>query len=77
MSAFWFLAPIRFRVSKDPSLHWDPKSVNIACIGLFGSLALSVQVPKDHIFTPNLYQNHYYPNPKYLIVGYMDPLGRV
>ena len=27
------------------------------------------------MLTQNLYYNHYYPNPKYLIIGYMDPLG--
>ena len=34
-----------------------------------------VQVPNNHILTQDLYYNHYYPNPKYLIIGYMDPLG--
>ena len=32
-------------------------------------------VPNNHILTQNLYYNYYYPNPKYLIIGYMDPLG--
>ena len=36
-----------------------------------------VQVPNNDILTQNVYQNHYYPNPKYLIIGYMDPLGIV
>ena len=39
------------------------------------TLAPRVQVPNNHILTQNLYQNHYYANPKYLILGYMDPLG--
>ena len=39
--------------------------------------ALRVQVPNNHILTQNLYYNYYYPKPKYLIIGYMDPLGRV
>ena len=34
---------------------------------------LRVQVPKNHILTQNLYYNYYYQNPKYLIIGYMDP----
>ena len=34
-----------------------------------------VQVPNNHILTQNLYYNYYCPNPKYLIIGYMDPLG--
>ena len=38
-------------------------------------ISLRVQVPNNHILTPNLYYNYYYPNPKYLIIGYMDPLG--
>ena len=35
---------------------------------------LRVQVPNNHILPQNLY-NYYYPKPKYLIIGYMDPLG--
>ena len=38
-------------------------------------LTLRVQVPNYHILTQNLYYNYYYPNPKYLNFGYMDPLG--
>ena len=37
---------------------------------------LRVQVPNNHILTQNLYYNYYYPNPKCLIIGYMDPLGK-
>ena len=36
-------------------------------------LTLRVQVPNIHILTQNLYYNYYYPNPKYLINGYMGP----
>ena len=36
---------------------------------------LRVQVPNNHIPTPNLYHNYYYPKPKYPIIGYLDPLG--
>ena len=32
-----------------------------------------VQVPNNHILTPNLYYNYYCPDPKYPIIGYMDP----
>ena len=32
-------------------------------------------MPNSHILTQNLYYK--YPIPKYLIVGYMDPLGEV
>ena len=32
-----------------------------------------VQVHNHHILTQNLYQNHYYPNAKYLLIGYLDP----
>ena len=39
------------------------------------SFSLRVQVANGHIPTQNLYYNNYYPNPKYLIIGYMDPLG--
>ena len=38
-------------------------------------LSLRVQVPNNHILTKNLYYNYYYPNPKYLNIGYMDPEG--
>ena len=39
------------------------------------SITLRVQVPNNHIPTPNLYHNYYYPKPKYPIIGYLDPLG--
>ena len=38
---------------------------------------IRVQVPNGHIFTQILYYNDYYPKPKYLIIGYLDPLGEV
>ena len=31
--------------------------------------------PNNHLFTQNLYDNYYYPKPKYLSIGYLDPLG--
>ena len=34
---------------------------------------LRVQVPNNHILTQNLYYNHYYPKPKYQIIGYLNP----
>ena len=37
--------------------------------------SLRVQVPNNHILTQNLYYYNYSPKPKYLIIGYMDPLG--
>ena len=37
---------------------------------------LRVQVPNNHILTQNLYYNYNYPKPKYLIIGYLDPLGK-
>ena len=40
-------------------------------------VTLRVQVPNNHILTQNLYYNYYYPNPKYLNIGYMDPLGYI
>ena len=42
-----------------------------------GLRTLRVQVPNNHTLTQNLYYNYYYPRPKYLIIGYMDPLGKV
>ena len=38
-------------------------------------LSLRIQVPNNHILAPKLYYNYYYPNPKYLTIGYTDPLG--
>ena len=35
-----------------------------------------VQVPNNHILTQDLHYKYYYPNPKYLIIIYMDPLGK-
>ena len=40
-----------------------------------GIVALRVQVPNNHILTQNQDHNYYHPKPKYLILGYMDPLG--
>ena len=44
-----------------------------ALLGL-QSLLLRVQVPHNHILTPNLYYNYCYPNPKYPIMVH-GPLG--
>ena len=38
---------------------------------------LRVQVPNHDILTQNLYHNYYYPKPKYLVIGYLDPLGKI
>ena len=35
---------------------------------------LRVQVPNNQILTPNQYYKYYYPKPKYVIIGYLDPL---
>ena len=32
-----------------------------------------VQVLNNHILAQNLYHDYYYPNPKYLNIGYLDP----
>ena len=37
--------------------------------------ALRVQVPNNHILTQNQYYTYYYPKPKNLIIGYMDPIN--
>ena len=34
-------------------------------------LTLRVQVPNNCILPQNLYYNSYYPNPKYLVIGYL------
>ena len=33
-------------------------------------------VPNIRILAQNLYYNYYYPKPRYLIIGYLDPLGK-
>ena len=40
------------------------------------SITLRVQVPNTHMLTQNLYYNYYYPNPRYVIIWYLDPLGQ-
>ena len=45
------------------------------CVLRTGRVLLRVQVPNNHILTQTLYYSYHYPNPKYLIIGYMDPLG--
>ena len=39
------------------------------------NVSLRVQVPKNHILTQNLYHKLLLPKTKYLIIGYLDPLG--
>ena len=40
-------------------------------------ITLRVQVPNNHRVTQTLYYNYYYPKPKYPIIWYMDPLGKL
>ena len=39
------------------------------------SLSLRVQVPNIHILIQNLDYSFYFPTPKDVIIGYLDPLG--
>ena len=41
------------------------------------SQTLRVQVPNIHTFTQNQYYNYYCLIPKYLLIGYMDPLEKL
>ena len=59
------------------SSSWGSGPEGVLASVLRDASALRVQVPNNHILTQNLYYNYYYPKPKYLIIGYMDPLGRV
>ena len=36
---------------------------------------LRVQEADNHILAPNLYFENNYPKPRYLIIGFLDPLG--
>ena len=57
---------------------WSLGCKELSGNGLGFQETLRVQVPHNHvILTQNLYNNNYCPKPKYLIVGYMDPLGNV
>ena len=65
-------------------LQWSSQRKEAAatcvCVDLFGSnriVTLRVQVPNNRILNQNLYCNYYSPNPKYLVIGYMDPLGNL
>ena len=40
-------------------------------------VTVRVQVPNNHIPTQNQYYKYYYPESKYLIIGYMDPLVKL
>ena len=60
-----------------------PKTTLLLCLFLFlcenpcsQEKTLRVQVSNNHILTQNQYYNYYYPKPKYLIIGYMDPVGK-
>ena len=55
---------------------WTLNEMNLNFSSVVNYKALRVQVPNNHIPTPNLYYSYYYPKPKYLIIGYLDPLGR-
>ena len=39
-------------------------------------VTLRDQVPNNHILPQNLYYDSHCPNPKYLTIGYLDPLGK-
>ena len=52
------------------------KALEEICLGLL-SFPLRVQVPNIQILTQNLYYNYYDPKPKYLIIGYLDPLDPI
>ena len=45
---------------------------NAQALVLHSQVAPRVQVPNNHILSPNLYYNCYYQNHKYLIVRYRD-----
>ena len=47
-------------------------SLRVQGLGL-GFRVSGLGLPNNHILTQNLYYNYYYPTPKYLIIGYMDP----
>ena len=52
----------------------EPNILNATSVQSY-MLTLRVQVHNIHILPPNLHYNSYYPELKYLIIGYLDPLG--
>ena len=50
---------------------WESHVIQPGALSLL--LFPKVQVPKYiHVLGPNLSYNYSYPNPKYLVIGYMD-----
>ena len=65
-----------FRSFREASLPFSDTITMSSCLqALSFFMTLRVQVPNKQILTQNLYSNSYYPNPKYLVIGYTDPLG--
>ena len=69
-----------FRLSRGWRLFWaglTKQRQNVSQVSMLQAMeflhTLRVQVPDNHILTQNLHYNHYYQNPKYLSIGYMDP----
>ena len=54
---------------------WGPGTTQVWKVKEMFHISLRVQVHNKHTLAQNLYHNYYYPNPKYLLIGYMDPLG--
>ena len=52
----------------------DPKHLLLAP---YIAVTQRVQVPHDHVLAQSLCYNYSYPKPKHLIIGYLDPLGKV
>ena len=55
--------------------HLPPTRLILLLLPLLPLLSLRVQVPKNQILNQNQNHNYYYPKHKYLIIGYLDPLG--
>ena len=72
--------------NQGPALNHNPQTIRrgecrhqaAVCGGAFASsFFVGENVPlRVNILTQNLYYNFYCPKPKYLINGYLDPLGR-
>ena len=42
-------------------------------VGVIKGDTRNLDYSNNHILAQNLYYNYYYPNSKYLVIGYMDP----
>ena len=70
-----FCLPIYPNISEGYEHEYEPGQSHTTQKFLSGLKIPRVQGPDHEMLIQNLYYNHYYPKPKYQILGYLDPLG--